>query len=983
MQSLRHPIRIFLISLAVVAALVFSIQALAALTVGQTNVLETKAASGDKTALETLVTEAQKGDEYAQFILGTLYHHGKGIPQDYGQALQWYRKAAEQGSDVAQNNLGILYRNGEGVPKDDNQAAVWWRKAAEQGYATAQANLGVLYHLGQGVSQDDSQAAQWFRKAAEQGNTDAQFNLGVLYHGGKGVHRDDSQAARWWHKAAEKGDASAQTNLGTLYKNGWGVPQDYGQAALWWRKAAEQGDADAQKPLGFLYDAGQGVPEDTTLAAQWYHKAAEQGDAKAQYDLSVRYVAGRGVSQDYAQAMLWLRKAAEQGYTTAQSDLASLYAQGKRGVPRDYSQAALWYRKAAEQGDAGAQCSLGFLYKNGQGVRQDHAEAVQWFRKAAGQGNITAQFALGALYEKGQGVPQDYGQAAQWYRKVAEREGMVGVPIVAEARNSLGLLYVNGQGVPQDHAQAAQWFLKAAEGQNVEAWNNLALLYQNGQWVPRDYVEAAQWYREAAKQGHGLAQERLGFLHANGLGVPRSEVVAYALYSLSAKQNPSGRNPAWKSRSQLAKGMAEQEIKAGEVLAGEMSKPNNFDNALRQYLAQYVAPAESLLLQCDNDSFDSRRPPQNSTTNQNTSSHWAELPITFPKTAVSHIATYRPGRNPNRVVTITRHGALVRTESLDTGSSGKDEGKHTIMYSNLATGASVRTAISKNQQAIEASLRNQTLEKSVAGKQPYTLSRTGSEMIAGERCNIIFAEPSADDRAGVTHSACVTDDGVVLRDTAYYGSGKVMSESVAVKVERVPVDEQKVLPPRDLLDWAKWDNLPITKDSIWTAQKNYTLMLVATKEIKNASMAQTLKADTVSSSEIKCLNGIMDTLWIAAPKKQLSFISERMLSITMRQDYSPLKHFRNEAPLPKPDGWVLKESCQWTNTGVNVADYSRTECRTNDGLPLLVEERSMGGGANWVATKLERGRNSPGSIAPPSGLLNWDYWGWPQLATKK
>lgn len=983
MQSLRHPIRIFLTSLAVVAALVLPIQVLAALTVGQTNVLETKAASGDKTALETLVTEAQKGDEYAQFILGTLYHHGKGIPQDYGQALQWYRKAAEQGSDVAQNNLGILYRNGEGVPKDDNQAAVWWRKAAEQGYATAQANLGVLYHLGQGVSQDDSQAAQWFRKAAEQGNTDAQFNLGFLYHNGRGVPQDHIQAAQWYLKAAEKGDASAQTNLGTLYKNGQGVPQDYAQAAKWWRKAAEQGNAGAQRALGFLYDTGQGVSEDTDLAVQWYRKAAEQGGAKAQYDLSVRYVAGRGVSQDYAQAMLWLRKAAEQGYTTAQSDLASLYALGKRGVPQDYSQAALWYRKAAEQGDAGAQCSLGFLYQNGQGVRQDHTEAVQWFRKAAGQGNITAQFALGALYEKGQGVPQDYGQAAQWYRKVAEREGMVRVPIVAKARNSLGLLYVNGQGVPQDHAQAARWFLKAAEGQNVEAWNNLGLLHQNGQWVPRDYAEAAQWYREAAKQGYGLAQERLGFLHANGLGVPRSEVVAYALYSLSAKQNPSGRNPAWNSRSQLAKGMAEQEIKAGEALAGEMSKPNNFHNALRQYLAQYVVPEESLLLQCDNDSFDPRRPLSNSTENQNISTHWAELPITFPKTAVSHIVTYRPGRNPNRVVTVTRHGALVRTESLDTGSSDKDEGKKTVIYSNLATGASVRTTVGENQQITGATLGNQALEKSVAGKQPYTLSRTGSEMIAGERCNIIFAKQTAEDR-GITISACVTDDGVVLRDTTYYGDGTVMNESVAAKVERVPVDEQKVLPPRDLLDWAKWDDLPIAKQSIWTAQKNYTLTLVATKGRNNTSIEQkTLKADTVSSSEKKCVNGRMDTLWIAAPKKQLSFISGRMLSITMRQDYFPLKHFHDEAPLPKPDGWVLNESCQWINAAVNAADYSRTECRTNDDLPLLVVEGSMGGRGNWVATKLERGRNSPGNIAPPSGLLNWDYWGWPQLATQK
>ena len=48
---------------------------------------------------------AEKGDSDAQLNLGVMYFKGQGTPQDYGEALKWYRKAAEQGYATAQNNL--------------------------------------------------------------------------------------------------------------------------------------------------------------------------------------------------------------------------------------------------------------------------------------------------------------------------------------------------------------------------------------------------------------------------------------------------------------------------------------------------------------------------------------------------------------------------------------------------------------------------------------------------------------------------------------------------------------------------------------------------------------------------------------------------------------------------------------------------------------------------------------------------------------
>ena len=78
--------------------------------------------------------------------------------------MQWYRKAADQGYALAQTNLGVMYAQGRGVPQDYAQAMQWYRKAADQGIAHAQYNLGVMYAQGQGVAQDYAQAVQWYRK---------------------------------------------------------------------------------------------------------------------------------------------------------------------------------------------------------------------------------------------------------------------------------------------------------------------------------------------------------------------------------------------------------------------------------------------------------------------------------------------------------------------------------------------------------------------------------------------------------------------------------------------------------------------------------------------------------------------------------------------------------------------------------------------------------------------------------------------------
>ena len=73
-----------------------------------------------------------------------MYYEGKGVPQDYEEAVKWYRLAADRGNADAQCNLGQMYYEGEGVPQDYNEAVNWFQLAADQGNGDAQEALRKL-----------------------------------------------------------------------------------------------------------------------------------------------------------------------------------------------------------------------------------------------------------------------------------------------------------------------------------------------------------------------------------------------------------------------------------------------------------------------------------------------------------------------------------------------------------------------------------------------------------------------------------------------------------------------------------------------------------------------------------------------------------------------------------------------------------------------------------------------------------------------
>ncbi len=76
------------------------------------------------------MTLAERGDAHAQAVLGFMYANGRGVPQSYDVAVDWYVQSAEQGDPTGQYLLGLMYDKGFGVTANIILAHKWLNLAA-------------------------------------------------------------------------------------------------------------------------------------------------------------------------------------------------------------------------------------------------------------------------------------------------------------------------------------------------------------------------------------------------------------------------------------------------------------------------------------------------------------------------------------------------------------------------------------------------------------------------------------------------------------------------------------------------------------------------------------------------------------------------------------------------------------------------------------------------------------------------------------
>ncbi|QJQ33187.1 hypothetical protein GV829_12680 [Sphingomonas lacunae] len=158
---------------------------------------------------------------------------------DYARAVAEWRPLAVQGDPDAQFNLGQAYKLGRGVPQDFSQAIIWFRSAADQGHLQSEDNLGlVMYEMGQ-----KAEALPWLQRSASRGEPRAQYVLGAELFNGERMSRDWPRAYALMKRAS---DAGLQRASAALVQMDQHIPLEQRQQGLALAQTMEQSEGQAR-----------------------------------------------------------------------------------------------------------------------------------------------------------------------------------------------------------------------------------------------------------------------------------------------------------------------------------------------------------------------------------------------------------------------------------------------------------------------------------------------------------------------------------------------------------------------------------------------------------------------------------------------------------------------------------------------------------------------------------------------------------------
>jgi cell division septation protein DedD len=131
---------------------------------------------------------------------------------DYSAAVAIWRPLADKGDADAAFNLGQAYRLGRGVPQDFAAAQDWFERAARKGHVDAQATLGLM------MFQNGNQTGglRWLKMAALRGEPRAMLVYGTAMFNGDGIPRDPVLGYRFVMGAAQAGLEPARMTLQRL-----------------------------------------------------------------------------------------------------------------------------------------------------------------------------------------------------------------------------------------------------------------------------------------------------------------------------------------------------------------------------------------------------------------------------------------------------------------------------------------------------------------------------------------------------------------------------------------------------------------------------------------------------------------------------------------------------------------------------------------------------------------------------------------------
>ena len=341
---------------------------------------------------------SKKLKPYVQYRIGKMFCYGLGTEQDYEKAFEWFERSAKQKNKFAQFSLANLYYYGSGIEKDLSQAFLWYQRASSQGQPYAAYSIAQMYRYGEYVTKDNDTAQRYYQQALsaflkiesdDMANDDLFYKLGQMFKLGLGTDSDVTKAIEYFRCSAEMNNKNGLFEYGKALLIGEHIPQNTDSAVKLLEKAVKLKNRNAKRFLALEYISGEHLEQDIEKGIALLTECADSGDVIACYRLGKIYLQGEIMPQNLDKAERYLLLVEDNEYT--QYALAKLYLQEEK---YDIQKAVNYFENCAAK-NHWASYQLGRIYLFGAaGLTKDEEQAIEWFTKSANDGNEYAQAML-------------------------------------------------------------------------------------------------------------------------------------------------------------------------------------------------------------------------------------------------------------------------------------------------------------------------------------------------------------------------------------------------------------------------------------------------------------------------------------------------------------------------------------------------------------------------------------------------------------
>jgi len=427
-----------------------------------------------------LVSEANRGDPFAQHELGLRYLIGQGFKADTVKAIYWIRKAVDQNLPAARYNYGILLHNGIGVPWNPFEAYNNFKVASSAGMPEAQFAFGILMTDNLTVNRDYGSAYKLFQAAAKAGFQPAKDALEQMKKNGfittndstfsNAVRSNDSAQLidqKWdldfydFEQNVKEKTVDANSIEKILSQNSNELKKIFGldevkqtaelkdTSGLGILKfAAANGSPEAILLIGRSYEKGINFHKNVVIAASNYLRAYRLGSYKAGQALlaliqnenfvaELKSSAGKkdpdamyvfagitalGFTNIIAneQALDLLKDAVVKKHIPSMIEIGLCYSSGTL-VKKNINEAKKYWEQAIALGSREAEIRVAFTILTDSTDQNKSTKQIDVLQKGADEGSVLAQAMLGFCYEKGFGVKENKKTAVLLYRYASQR----------------------------------------------------------------------------------------------------------------------------------------------------------------------------------------------------------------------------------------------------------------------------------------------------------------------------------------------------------------------------------------------------------------------------------------------------------------------------------------------------------------------------------------------------------------------------------